>query len=251
MLVHVVKARQHGAELLGADGDHRRQPDRRVHRVAAADPVPEPEHVLGVDAEGRHLVRVGGHGHEVPADGALVSERVERPLAGRPRVGHRLERRERLRRDDEQRLGGVEIARGLGEVGAVHVRDEAESQVARAVVLQRLVGHDRTEIGAADADVDDGAHAPAGVPAPAAVPDLVGERGHPIEHRVHVRDDVLAIEDDRRVIRRAQRDVEHGTPLRRVDVLAAEHRLDVLAQSARLARSTRSRIVSSVMRFLE
>ena len=46
------------------------------------------------------------------------------------RVRHRLERRERLRRDDEQRLGGGEVARRLDEVGAVDVRDEPERQVA-------------------------------------------------------------------------------------------------------------------------
>ena len=172
----------------------------------------------------------------MPADGPLVSERVERPLTCRLRVRHRLERREGLRRDDEQGVGRIEIARGLGEVGAVHVRHEAEGQVARAVVLQRLVGHDRTEIGAADPDIDDRAHAPAGVPAPPPVPDLVGERGHPIEHLVHVRHDVLAVEDDRRAARRAKRDVEHRALFRRVDSLAAEHRLDVFAQSTRVSQ---------------
>ena len=44
-------------EAVGPDGDHQRQADRRVDRVAAADPVPEPEHVGGVDAELRDLAR--------------------------------------------------------------------------------------------------------------------------------------------------------------------------------------------------
>ena len=51
----------------------------------------------------------------------------------------------------------------LGEVGAVDVRDEAERQRALAVVLQRLVRHDRPEVGAADPDVDDVANPLAGV----------------------------------------------------------------------------------------
>ena len=38
-------------KLSGPDGEHGRQADGRVHRIAAADPVPEPEHVGGVDAE--------------------------------------------------------------------------------------------------------------------------------------------------------------------------------------------------------
>ena len=114
-------------ERVGADRDHRREADRRVHRVAAADPVPEAEHVRGVDAERGHLLGVRRDGDEVPRDRRLVAERRQRPLAGRARVRHRLERREGLRRDDEQRLGRVEVAGRLGEVGAVDVRDEPEA----------------------------------------------------------------------------------------------------------------------------
>jgi hypothetical protein len=55
VLVHGVEAGEQVAEAVGPDRQHRRQPDRRVHRVAAADPVPEAEHVGGVDPELRHL----------------------------------------------------------------------------------------------------------------------------------------------------------------------------------------------------
>ncbi len=41
-------------EVVRADGDHQRQPDRRADRVPPADPVPELEHVRRVDAELRH-----------------------------------------------------------------------------------------------------------------------------------------------------------------------------------------------------
>ena len=57
VLVHLVEAGEHRAEVVGADREHRREADRRIHRVAAADPVPEAEHVGGVDAELRHLRR--------------------------------------------------------------------------------------------------------------------------------------------------------------------------------------------------
>ena len=43
--VHVVEAGEHLVEAVGADREHRRQADRRVHRVATTDPVPEAEHV--------------------------------------------------------------------------------------------------------------------------------------------------------------------------------------------------------------
>ena len=54
------------------------------------------------------------------------------------------------------------------EIGSVHVGDEAERHVALAVVAQRLVRHHRAEVGAADADVDDVANAPAAVTGPLA-----------------------------------------------------------------------------------
>ena len=91
---------------LRADGEHRREPDRRVHRVAPADPVPEPERVRRVDPERCDALEIRRDGDEMAGDRRLVSaEPVEQPSPRGVRVRHRLERRERLRADDEQRLG--------------------------------------------------------------------------------------------------------------------------------------------------
>src|SRR6185295_6525276 len=90
VLVHLAEAREHGPEVLGADRDHQREPDGRVVGVATAHPVPELEHVGGVDAELGHLRRVGGHRHEVARDRLRVAERPQRPVARRVRVGQRL-----------------------------------------------------------------------------------------------------------------------------------------------------------------
>ena len=80
VLVHLVEAGEHRAEIVRADGEHRRKPDRRVHRVAAADPIPEAEHVGGVDAELRDLLRVGRDRDEVLCDRLLVAaESRQRP----------------------------------------------------------------------------------------------------------------------------------------------------------------------------
>ena len=70
--------------------------------------------------------------------------------------------------DDEQRLGGVEVAVASAKSVPSTLDDEAALEVAVAVVPQRLVGHRRPEVGAADADVDDVADRLAGVPAPVA-----------------------------------------------------------------------------------
>ena len=78
----------------------------------------------------------------------------ERPGASRVGVGHCLQRRESFRRDDEQCFRRVEIADRFREVGAIDVGDEPERHGAVAVMLERLVGHHRPEVGAADADID-------------------------------------------------------------------------------------------------
>ena len=127
VLVHLVKAIEHGAEILRPDGEHGRKADRRVHRVAPADPVPEPEHVGGVDAEFRHFRRIGRDGDKMLGDRLFVAAQTfEQPVARRVGVGHRLQRREGFRRDDEKRFRRIEIADGFREVGAINVGNEPE-----------------------------------------------------------------------------------------------------------------------------
>ena len=231
MLIHGVEAGQHLEEAFGADGDHRRQADRRVHRIAAADPVPELEHVARVDAELAHLRLVGGHRHEVLFDCRVAAERVDEPGTSGAGVGHRLERGERLGRHDEQRLGRVQVASGLHEIRGIHVRHEAEGHFARGIGAQRLVRHHRAEVRAADADVDHSADALAREPDPGARSDALGEDCHALEHRLDVRHDVVAVDHDRLVRGCAQRDVQDGAVFGHVDPLAAEHGVDTLAKS--------------------
>ncbi len=51
VLVHLVEAAEHGAEIVGTDGQHGGESDGGVHGIAAADPVPKLKHVGGIDAE--------------------------------------------------------------------------------------------------------------------------------------------------------------------------------------------------------
>ena len=182
MLVHCVKPVEHRAERVGTDREHRRQADGRVHGVATADPVPEAEHVVDVDAELCDFGRVRRYCDEMARDGALVVQGRDRPCARRLRIDERFERGERLRADDEQRFVGCEPANGLREVGAVDVRHEPEREIALAVVAQRFIGHHRAEIGAADADVDDVADGLAGEAFPPAAADIGTEGGHSLQH---------------------------------------------------------------------
>ena len=69
--------------------------------------------------------------------------------------------------------------------------------------------------------------------------------------RVDLRHDIFAVDQDRCVFGRAQGDVQHGALLGDVDLVAAEHGVDVLGRPAAAASSSSSCSVSSVMRFLE
>ena len=118
--------------------------------------------------------------------------------------------------------------------------------------MQRFVGHDRAEIGAADADIDDVADALAGMAFPCAAADPVGKIRHLVQHRMDLGHDILAVDQDGRSARRPQRHVQHRAVLGDVDLVAAEHRLDPFAQArTRAASSSNNCKVSSVMRFLE
>ena len=135
VLVHLVEAVEHGAEILRADGEHGREADSGIHRVAPADPVPKLEHVGGIDAELRHLFRIRRDGDKMPRHGLLIaSQSGQRPGTGGLRVGHRFERGEGFGGDDEQCFRGIQIANGLGKVSAIDVGDKAEGHVALAVV---------------------------------------------------------------------------------------------------------------------
>ncbi len=239
MLVHFTEAIQHGAEMVRADRQHGRETNGRTHGVAPADPIPKSEHIGRVDAELRHLRGIGRDGDEMSGNGGFLAFQAgQQPVTRGMRVGHGLERGEGLRGNDEQRLRGIETQHRFGEVRAIDIGDEAEGHGALAVVLERFVGHDGAEIGAADADIDHAADAFAGVSLPLAAAHAVGEIAHLVEHGMDLRHDVLAIDHDRGPSRRPQGDMQHGAILRHIDLLAGKHRVDPSAQAALLGKLT-------------
>ena len=80
----------------------------------------------------------------------------------------------------------------------------------------------------------DVADALAGMTAPRAGTHPLGELRHRVQHLVHVRHDVMAIDQDARIARRAQRHVQHRALLGDVDLVAAEHRIATLRHAALL-----------------
>ena len=238
VLVHLVEAVEHGAEVLRADGEHRRQADRRVHRVAPADPVPEPEHVGGVDAELRRPCRRSSRRRR--SAWPPPSRRRPGPRAASARALWALVIVSSVVKVFDETMNSVSAGSRsrVASTKSVPSTLETKRNVMRAVavVLERLVGHHRAEVGAADADVDDVADALAGVALPVAAAHAVGEGRHRVEHGVDVGHDVLAVDHDRRAARGAQGDVQHGPVLGDVDLVAAEHGVDALAQAGLLGQ---------------
>ncbi len=93
-------------------------------------------------------------------------------------------------------------------------------------MLQRLVGHDRTQVGAPDADIDHVTNALASVSLPFTTSHAVGKIRHPVEHGMHLGHHVFTINHDGFVSRCPQGNMQDCALLGDVDFLAAEHGID-------------------------
>ena len=155
VLVHLVRAVEELLEVPEAGGQRDRQADRRPQRVAAADPVPEHEHVLGRDAELADRGLVGRDGDEVPGDRRPASlararnhSRAECALAMVSCVVNVF----------DATVNSVVAGCSGRSVSARCVPSTFDTKCsARALARvrrQRLRDHGRTEVRAADADVD-------------------------------------------------------------------------------------------------
>jgi len=169
----------------------------------------------------------------VPADGGLVPQRIDQPRARRLRVGDRLDRGEGLGADDEEGLVGVEPQELLRDVRTVHVGHELHVQAAVRVGAQRLVGHHRPQVRAADADVHHVLDRLAREAEPLARTHLLSEVAHLVQHLMDVCDHVLAVHHQHGVPWGAQRGVEHRPVLGVVDVLTPEHGVALLLEPRR------------------
>src|SRR5215475_11324973 len=103
-------------------------------------------------------------------------------------------------------------------------------------MAQCFVGHYRAEVGTADADVDDVTNPLTSVALPLTAAYAVGEVGHPIEHGMDMRNDILAIDDNRCPPWRTQGNVQYSPVLADIDFVAPEHRVDARAQTALLGQ---------------
>lgn len=101
MQIHRVGAVEHFLKVFHPYGKGNRQADRRPHRIAATDEIPEFEHVVGVDAEFFHFFRVGGNGDEMFGNRKLAQS-VDQPFAAGFGVGQGFYGGKSFRNDDKQ-----------------------------------------------------------------------------------------------------------------------------------------------------
>ena len=102
VLVHGVEAFEEAHEVHRSNGAHKRQADGTIHGVAAANPIPKREHILGIDAEFGYLFRIGRYGDKVLGHGGFIAiELLDEPAARGVCVGQRLLGGEGLGGDDK------------------------------------------------------------------------------------------------------------------------------------------------------
>ena len=198
VLVHLVGAVEHLLEMAVADGERNRQADRRPQRIAAADPVPEHEHVLRrrcrTAVTSRSLVEMATKCFAMAASSfarARNHSRADRALAMVSCVVNVF----------DAIVNSVVAGCSGRSVSARWAPSTFETKCVRGPVVrvrrQRLRHHGRAEIRSADADVDDVGDAQAGVAEPRAAANRFGERAHVIERGPHIGHHVAAVDRHR------------------------------------------------------
>ena len=101
---------------------------------------------------------------------------------------------------------------------------------------QRFIRHDRTQIRAANADVDDVANALPGKSQPLAAADSIREPSHSIEYFMNIQHNVFAIDNDDLIPCRTQRCMQNRPIFGAVDSFTAKHRFDAFGEKALFAK---------------
>ena len=152
----------------------------------------------------------------------FVSSGLQEPLFGRLRIRDCLLSGERLGGNDEECSLWVTDPESLRDVRAVDVRDEVRLEVAFREVLESLSDHDGTKVRATNTNIHNRLNLLARVSFPLATSDALGEDANVLEHTSDLVNPRLG-DIERITAEVAQRNMQHSTTLRRVDMLAGEH----------------------------
>ena len=130
VVVHRVEATEKRTEVLVAERDQQGEARPPSREMSCRRPSPTCETRLRRHPDALAGFQSSRHPYDMTSEVGARSERRDQPLARRMCVLDRLERRHRLRDDDEERLGRIEILRRHGKVVRVHVRDETHGELA-------------------------------------------------------------------------------------------------------------------------
>ena len=104
-------------------------------------------------------------------------------------------------------------------MGAIHIRNEMHIHSLHPVGAQGLCHHHGAQVGASDADVDDGIDFFAGVAGPFAAVKPPGKGFHALQHLVHFGHHILAVHQNRAVAAVAEGHMQHSAVFGAVDGL--------------------------------
>ena len=220
--IHRMRAGQQLLEIIKTNRQRNRQTDRRPQGITATDPIPELEHVGGIDTECRDRAGVGRQRSKVLGHMRLPGGALQEPLTGAQGVGHGLLRGEGLGGHQEQRGLGIQTLQRFGDMSAIHVRNKVHVQVI-FVRLKCLGHHVRTQVRTTDTDIHHIGDRFAGVTGPLPADHFVAKRFHLSQYRINLRHHVLTIDHNWRVATVTQRHVQHRPIFGAVNFVPTEH----------------------------
>src|SRR5260364_393585 len=178
MLVHLLRAGAQRAEMRGADLQHDRQPRRGPQRITPANPIPHLKQVFKRNAELNRRLSIGSDADEMHIKRRFRRAALEKCVAQRARVAHRLKRGEGFGDDNRERCVKIDGFERALYLRAVDIRHKMDIQIGSTERMQRLTDHFWTELRAADANIDERADRLAGIAAPMAAAHALGKRAH-------------------------------------------------------------------------
>ncbi len=171
MFVHAMCALKKLLEIVVTNNQSNRQADGAPKTVSTTNPIPKLEHVGFVDTESGYGLGVGTKGHKVFRNMSFVQSGFKEPLACRLSVGDCFLGCESLASDDEKGTFWITFSQNLGYMGPVDVGNEMSFEISFGIIFEGLSDHDWTEIGTADANIDDRVDGIPSVPFPIAISD--------------------------------------------------------------------------------
>ncbi len=187
-----MRARKELAEVVSTHRNHHWQADCRPDGITTANPIPETEDAVFANTEGCNLIKCCGNSREMCAN-CIFSQRISNPFARGLRVGHGFDGGESLGRDNDECRCRIKRIERVGNMCAINVGDIMR---AWAIMIrgQRQRRHNWAKIGTADADIDDIGDLLARRALDRAGTDAIREGSHAVENFLHVRKNVMAID---------------------------------------------------------